>query len=114
NTLANTVRSVLQNSQFSSSDEMRRVSLALAARLLADADKLTPRQLEKLVEHVRNSRNPASNEEWQKIAQIVQDHWGKEKNSRRRELLDEVLRNIHQETGAEARLAYLRLRVKLA
>ena len=56
NNVASSVRSILQNSQFSNSDEMPLVSKALAARLLAEADKLTPRQLEKLVEHVRNSR----------------------------------------------------------
>lgn len=115
NMVSSSVRSVLQNSQFASSDEMVKLSRTLAARLLADADKLTPRQLEKLVEHVRNSRNPASDEEWQSVAKIIQARWEKEKpGSRRERLLDEVLRNIHQETGAEARLAYLRLRVKRA
>src|SRR6185436_684969 len=72
NTLSNTVRSVLQNSQFASSDEMRRVSLALAARLLGEADKLTPRQLEKLVDHVRNSRKLISDDEWKKVAATIQ------------------------------------------
>ncbi|MBC7855697.1 MAG: hypothetical protein IAF94_19885, partial [Pirellulaceae bacterium] len=114
NTVSNTVRSVLQDSQFASSDEMPKVSLALTARLLSEADKLTPRQLEKLVERVRNSRNSASDEQWQKVAKIVQARWEKEKNARRREILDQVLRNIHQETGVQSRIAYLRLRVKLA
>ncbi len=113
-TVRNCVWSILQNGQFASSDEMRKVSLALKARLLAEADKLPPRQLTYLVEHVRISRNLVSDEEWKKIAATIQSRWEKEKNERRREILDQILRNIHQETDAESRIAYLRLRVKLA
>ncbi|MGI8978782.1 MAG: VIT domain-containing protein [Pirellulaceae bacterium] len=112
--VSSAVRTVLQNSQFAGSDEMTKVSLALTNRLLAEADKLTPRQLEKLVEHVRNARNRPSEEQWRKIAKIIQARWEQEKKPSRRELLDQVLRNIHQETGAQARIAYLRLRIKLA
>ena len=71
-------------------------------------------QLESLVEHARNAGHYDTEAEWQQVAKIIQARWEKEKNSRRHELLDGILRSIHQETGAEARLAYLRLRVKLA
>ncbi|MCE9526047.1 MAG: hypothetical protein K8R36_08335, partial [Planctomycetales bacterium] len=114
-TARNSVRSVLQNSEFSSSDEMPKLSKALMARLLAEAEKLTPGQLESLVEHTRNAGHYDTEQEWQRVAKIVQARWEKEKPGSRRELkLDEVLRNIHQETGEEARTAYLRLRIKLA
>jgi Vault protein inter-alpha-trypsin domain/von Willebrand factor type A domain len=114
NTVSNSVRSILQDSQFSSSDEMPKVSKGLAAKLLAEVEKLAPRQLERLVEHVRNSRKLVSDEEWKKVAAAIQARWEKEKNQRQREILDGVLRSIYQETSAEARIAYLRLRVKLA
>lgn len=108
------VSAIMQDSQFRSSEAYRELSQQLAKRLQAEAATLSPRALQRLLNWTRNSQHGLTQDDWKKIASAIIPRWEAEKKRQQKARLDDILRNIFQETGVEARIAYHRLRVEKA
>ncbi len=108
------VSAIMQDSQFRGSEAYRQLSQQLAKRLQAEAATLSPRALQSLLNWTRNGQHGLTQDDWKKIASAIIPRWEAEKKRQQKARLDDILRNIFQEAGMEARIAYHRLRVEKA
>ena len=94
--------------QFQQSDECRRVRKAALQMLRGEIEKLTPEQIQRLVNWISSNDSAVELPEWQKIAAGLRRRWEAEPKREVRRQLGGILVGVLGHVGPQETLAFLR------